>query len=186
MNSLLNKYKWLKFLLGAFVVALGVTIIILACLNAGKVPEIINIVLACGFLLLGVFFITVNIATETHKTFTMSAIIGIGALTIGILMLITRFYLKTVLGTDFIVYLTCLSLLVAGAFSLIKGISLIIYKEKALLITIMFFLAIVSITLGILGLCYVSKLVSTSYILLGASLVAVGTISIIYSAIDKK
>ena len=53
MNSVFQKYKWLKYLVGGFIVMLGVLIIILACLNIGSVGNVINIVISVGLILIG-------------------------------------------------------------------------------------------------------------------------------------
>ena len=55
MNSIFQKHKWLRYVIGSFVVALGVLIIILACLSTGQVPSIVNVVLSVGLMLLGLF-----------------------------------------------------------------------------------------------------------------------------------
>ena len=45
MNSLFNKYKWLKYVLGSFIIVIGIIIIILACLEPGLLDKVVNIVL---------------------------------------------------------------------------------------------------------------------------------------------
>ena len=130
MNSLLVKYKWLKYLGGSFIVALGVLIIILGCTNPGTIPAIVNIVLASSFLLIGLILLLIALFNETHKVFTITFIIGVAAITIGIAMLVARFHLKFVIGTDFVVYILSLLTLVLGVAALFKAISLIVYKEK--------------------------------------------------------
>ena len=174
MNSLLEKYKWIKYLLCAFIVGLGVAVIILALVNSGKLPEIINIVLASGFLLIGVSFLIMNLLTETHKPFTVTAIVACVLITIGILLLVTRFHLNISLGTSFIVYMSAILSIVVGAYSLFKAIALIVYREKVVFIIMMFVIATAAITLGILGLCYVPQLIAVSYVMLGIALVVIG------------
>ena len=66
MNTLFEKYKWLKYVLGALIIAFGVAIIILAAVNAGEVGKVINIVVACGLFTLGAFLLVSSLLSETH------------------------------------------------------------------------------------------------------------------------
>ncbi len=186
MNSFLLKHKWLKYLAGSFIVALGVLIIVLGCINPGTVPAIVNIVIASSFLIVGLVLLLIAIFNETHKVFTLTFIIGVAALTVGIAMLVSRFHLGFVIGADFVVYIISLLTLVLGGAALFKAISLIVYKEKGILITLMFLVAVAGITLGILGLCFAPKLVTAAYIILGVALLVIGILAIVFAAIGTK
>ena len=48
MHALLNKYKWLKYVIGGFIVSLGILIIILTCTKMGQLQNVINIVIGCS------------------------------------------------------------------------------------------------------------------------------------------
>lgn len=186
MNSLLAKHPWMKYILGSFIVALGVLIIILGCVNPGTIPAIVNIVIASSFLVVGLILLAIALFSETHKVFTLTFIIGIAAITSGIAMLVLRFKLGFVIGTDTIVYILALLTLVLGAGALLKAISLIIFRERAILIALMFLVAVAGITLGILGLCFVPQLVTAAYIILGVALLVVGILAIVFAAIGPK
>lgn len=186
MNSLLNKYSWLRYVIGGFIVSLGILIIILACINMGQLQNVINIVIGASLILFGIIFICGNIFSETHKTFTPSLIIGSLVLTAGICIIIGRFHLGVNLPIEFIVYFIAISLLALGAASLFKGISLIYFKEKPILVVLMFAVATIGIVAGILGLCFVPKLVAITYIMLGIILIIVGIIYITITAVKYK
>ena len=76
MNSVLEKNKWIKYALGAFIIALGILIIVLACLNLGALESIITIVIAVSLLILGLVSLIITIFSETHKGFTYSLLIS--------------------------------------------------------------------------------------------------------------
>lgn len=186
MNSIYEKFKWLKFVLGGAVLLLGALVIIFAALKTDNVPNIINIVLASGLLVLGLFLLISAFISETHKAFSMSLIMGSIALTGGICMLVARFGLGIKFTNDFIVYILSIFTLVIGVAALFKAIFLIVYHEKGSLIALMFAVAIVGIVGGILGLCFVKNLVTIAYIILGLLLVAIGIVMIVLSALSLK
>ena len=55
MNSIFAKYKWLKYVLASFILLVGALIIILGCLEPGSTIKIIDIILAVGLFVLGIF-----------------------------------------------------------------------------------------------------------------------------------
>ena len=183
MNSIFEKYKWLKYLVGSFVVALGILVIVLACLQLGALATAINIVIAVAAMLLGVFLLITCILSETHKGFTFTLILSAALITAGIVLLITN----PSVPTPAMVHIFSIGAIVFGTISLIKGISLIVYKERVSLIVLMFVIAVVGITVGIIALCNVNALVQASYILFGVLLIVAGILFISFSIItDKK
>ena len=187
MNSIFEKHKWLKYVLFSFLIALGVAIIIVACLKTGTVPSIINVTLAVGAMILGLFLLITSLLSDTHKLITVSYIFASVLIALGIILLIARFGIHNELNVLLIVYIPSVMLLVFGVAAIIKAISLIIYREKRSFIILMFFAATLSIVLGVLGLCFANKLISTSYIILGILLLVAGILGITFGAIaDKK
>ena len=189
MNALLNKYKWLKYAIGAFTIALGVTIIILACLSLGHLANVINIVVAVSLMIIGIIFICANLFSETHKAFTMALLIGTFSITAGVMLLVSKFHLSTdLLHTGLLVYFIAIFSLALGAALIAKAISMIYYRQKTALIVLMFVIATVAITAGILSLIFAdsSQLQQSAYIILGVVLVALGIAMIIVSSIPKK
>ncbi len=185
MNTLFEKYKWLKYVLGALIIAFGVAVIILAAVNAGEVGKVINIVVASGLFTLGAFLLVTSLLSETHKPMTFTLFMSAVIITMGVVVLLTRFKCHIDL-TGLLVYLLAVFLVVFGSIALTKAIMLIVYKQKAIFIILMFVLAVLGITAGILGLCFASKLVATSYILLGIILVAAGTVFIALPSLKKQ
>lgn len=186
MNSLLQKHKWMRYLIGSAIVALGVLIIILACLNLGNLFKVINIVVSVSLLIFGLAMIAINLFQETHKAITLSTIIGALAIAMGITLLVSAFALGFSLDPRIPVYLTAIFILAFSVIALFKAISLIYYREKVALIVLMFVIATVGITLGILALCFIGQLVTANYIILGIGLVILGIIAIVMVAVDKK
>lgn len=186
MNSIFQKHKWLRYVVGSFVIALGVLIIILACLSTDQVPNIINIVLSSGLILLGVFLLCTVLLSETHKTFTTTMVVSSLLIAIGIVCLVARFYVHFTIDPRLLVYFIAIGSLSFGTVALAKGVSLIVFKEKASWIALMFLIAVLGITLGIIALCFVGELVQAAYIILGVSLVAIGILFIVFSILSDK
>ena len=186
MNSIFEKFKWLKFVLGGFAILLGVLVIIFAAVQTGDVPVIINIVISTSLLILGLFLLLSSLLTETHKTFTASLVMGSLSLTLGICMLVARFGKIFVIPSIFIVYLLSILTLVLGVAALFKAIFLIVYRERTSLIILMFAVATIAIISGILGLCFAEKLVTLAYVIVGISLVVLGIIVVVFASLSLK
>ena len=186
MHIIFEKYKWLKYVLGGLIIALGVTVIILAALSVKNVGVVVNIVVASGLIVLGILLLVTALLSETHKPMTLSLVISSLLITLGILLLIMRFHLHIALLDAVTVYILSLFLLVFGTVALIKAITLIIYKQRVIFIVLLFVFATLGITAGILGLCFANKLVPVIYILLGTILVAIGAVVIAVKSIIIK
>ena len=187
MNSLLTKYKWIKYALAAAVVCLGIIIIILACLNIGQIQNVIDIVVAIALMVFGIAFICASIFSETHISITLSLILGSLAITGVIVLLIGRFHLGINLDLKILVYLIGVFSIVFGGACIFKAISMIYYRQKTMLVVLMFALATVAITAGILSIVFAGNLVTPAYIILGIIFVVVGIIGIVLAAVgDKK
>ena len=189
MNTILEKYKWIRYALGAFIIALGILIIVLACLNREKLEDVLNVVIACSLLVLGLVCLIVTIFSETHKGFTMSLLISAAIIAGGIILLIARFVTHWGIPHRLLVYTISVFTLVFGASCLFKLVSLIVYKEKKLLIVIMALVAVAAITLGILGIVFAPKLeglIVASFVILGILVLAAGVLMIVFAALNDK
>ena len=189
MNTVLEKYKWIKYVLGGFIAALGILIILLACLNFGALENAINIVIACGLLILGLVSLVITIFTETHKGFSLSLLISAAIITAGIILLVARFGIGFTIKNILLVYILAVLTLVFGVASLFKVVSLIVYKEKKSLIAIMLLVAIAAITLGILGIVFAPKLgelVVAAFVILGILVLVTGILMIVFSVLSDK
>ena len=189
MNTILEKYKWLRYALGAFIIALGILIIVLACLNLGKLQDVINIVIATSLIILGLVSLIVTIFSETHKGFTMSLLISAAIIAAGIILLIARFGIGFAIPNILLVYIISVFTLVFGAACLFKLVSLIVYKEKKLLIAMMAVVAVAAITLGILGIVFAPKLdglIVASFVILGILVLVTGILMIVFAALNDK
>ena len=189
MNNILEKYKKIKYATGAFIIALGILIIVLACLNLGKLQDVMNIVIASSLLVLGLVSLIITIFSETHKGFTPSLLISAGIISAGILLLVARFGIGFTIPNILLVYIISVFTLVFGAACLFKLVSLIVYKEKKSLIVIMAIVAVVAITLGILGIAFAPKLdglIVASFVILGILVLATGVLVIVFAALNDK
>ena len=189
MNNILEKYKKIKYATGAFIITLGILIIVLACLNLGKLQDVINIVIASSLLVLGLVSLIITIFSETHKGFTSSLLISAGIISAGILLLVARFGIGFVIPNILLVYIISVFTLVFGAACLFKLVSLIVYKEKKPLIVIMAIVAVVAITLGILGIAFAPKLdglIVASFVILGILVLATGVLVIVFAVLNDK
>ena len=189
MNTVIEKYKWIKYVLGGFVAALGILIILLACLNFGALENAINIVVASGLLILGLASLIITIFTETHKGFSLSLLISSAIITAGIILLIARFGIGFTIKNVLLVYILAVLTLVFGVASLFKVVSLIVYKEKKTLIVLMALVAVAAITLGILGIVFAPKLgelVVAAFVILGILVLVTGILMIVFSVLSDK
>ena len=104
----------------------------------------------------------------------------------GIAILVGKFGIGISLSGQFLVDVISITALVVGVLSLVKGVSLIIYKEKGGLIFLAMLVGVAGIVSGILGLCFAPKLVTASYILMGILLIAGGILFIVFTIINNK
>ena len=189
MNTILEKYKWIRYALGAFIIALGILIIVLACLNLGTLEDIISIVIATALIVLGLVSLIVTIFSETHKGFTISLLISAAIIAGGIVLLIARFHTHWGIPPTLLVYALAVFTLVFGTACLFKLVSLIVYKEKKPLIVVMALVAVAAITLGILGIVFAPKLdglIVASFVILGILVLATGILMIVFAALNDK
>lgn len=186
MNALFKKYKWLKFAFAAAVIALGVAIIILACLSISKIAMVIDIVIASALILVGLVLVCISLFTETHKMFPLSLIFGSLSITLGITLLVGKFALGASLPLSLLVYLIGIFTLTLGAVCVFKAISMIYYKQKTIYIVILFILATIGIAGGILSIVFAPRLETPAYIMLGIALVVVGIVAIVFAAMNSK
>ena len=186
MNSIFEKYKWLRYVLASFIILVGALIIILGCVAPGDTDMVIDIILAVGLFVLGTFLFVNCILSESHKPFTTTLLIAAIFFAAGILLLVARFAFGGLIDKLFPVYILAITTLVFGVAALIKGISLVVYKEKRTWIFVLFTIATVAIILGILGLCYAGQLLSVTYVILGILLVAAGVVFIIFTLTGEK
>ena len=189
MNSIFEKHKWLKYVVGAFIVIMGILVIVFGSMkNIGTLEEIVAITLSVGAFIIGLFLLVTCLLNESHKGFTLGLLISTLLLSSGIILLVTKFGIKFGLPNTLLVYIITISILVLGVVCLVKAISLIIYKERKGLIALFIICAILGITLGILGVCFAkdSGLIAAAYIILGVAIVTIGIISLIFAAISDK
>lgn len=181
MNQLLEKYKWLKYLIGGLIVAFGILVIVLALVNGAALAKAINIILAVGLFLLAGCILVMSLMTETHKPITLSLFISAVLIALGVTIIVVNLNLPAILA-----YMLAVFLIAFGGIALAKAIMLIIYKQKALYIVLMFVLAALGITAGILGLCYSGQLLDAAYIILGTLIIVAGILYMVMPQIKKK
>lgn len=186
MHIIFEEYKWLKYVLGGLIIALGIAIIILTALKVNNIGLIINIIVSSGLIVIGTLILVTSLLLETHKPMTLPLVISSIFITLGILLLITRFHLNILKLNEMIVYILSLFILVFGTVALAKGITLIIFKERVLFIVLLFVFATLGIAAGILGIIYAKPVIGFSYYLLGTILIAIGVVVIVVKSIEDR
>ena len=189
MNNILEKYKWIKYAMGAFIIALGILIIVLACLNRGILENAITIVISIALLIIGLTSLIITLFSETHKGFTNSLLISSLIISAGIILLIGRFTNLFTIDPTLLVYALSVITLVFGSACLFKGISLIVYKQNKPLIVAFFAVAVAAITLGILGIVFAKDLgglITAAYVILGILVLVTGVLIIVLAALNDK
>ena len=186
MNSLFEKYKWLKYVVGSFIIALGVLVIILASVGSGAVKTAITLVMAIAGMIIGLVFLLIALLSESHKGFTTTLLFGAIAIAAGIVLLVQYFGLHDSFNDQLLVYTISIFALVFGTISIAKAVSLIVFKEKPALIVLLFIVAIACIVGGILGIVFVGNLIQAAYIILGVGILVVGVLFLVFSAIKTK
>ncbi len=189
MNNILEKYKWIKYVVGSLIITLGVLIIVLAVANFGALENVITVIISCALIALGIFSLVITVLSETHKGFTTSLLISSAIIAAGIVLLIAHFHLHTDLNKKLLVFIIAVFTLVFGTASLVKSITLIVYKEKKILITLMILAAVAAITLGILGIVFADKLgglVIAAFVILGILVLVAGILMVVFAALSDK
>ena len=189
MNNILEKYKWIKYAMGAFIIALGILIIVLACLNRDALENAITIVISIALLILGLTSLIITLFSETHKGFTYSLLISSLIISAGIILLIGKFTDLFKIDPTLLVYALSVITLVFGSACLFKGISLIVYKQNKPLIVAFFAVAVLAITLGILGIVFAKDLgglITAAYVILGILVLVTGVLIIVLAALNDK
>lgn len=189
MNNILEKYKWIKYAMGAFIIALGILIIVLACLNRDALENAITIVISIALLILGLASLIITLFSETHKGFTYSLLISSLIISAGIILLIGRFTDLFKIDPTLLVYALSVITLVFGSACLFKGISLIVYKQNKPLIVAFFAVAVLAIILGILGIVFAKDLgglITAAYVILGILVLVTGVLFIVLAALNDK
>lgn len=189
MNTILDKYKWIKYIIGSLIIALGVLIIVFAFANLNALESVMTIIIAVALIVLGLFSLVITLLSETHKGFTMSLLISSAIIAAGIVLLISRFHLGIEFDKRLLVFIIVMFTLVFGVAALLKAITLIKYKEKKPLIALMILVAVVAITLGILGIVFAEKLgglVIAAFVILGILVLVTGILMVVFAAISDK
>ena len=189
MNTILDKYKWIKYVVGSLIIALGVLIIVFAFSNLGALENVMTVIIAVALIVLGLFSLVITLFSETHKGFSMSLLISSGIIAAGIVLLVSRFHLQIGFDKRLLVFIIAVFTLVFGVASLFKAVTLIVYKEKKPLIALMILVAVVAITLGILGIVFAEKLgglVIAAFVILGILVLVTGILMVVFAAISDK
>ena len=181
MKNLITRYKWVGVLFGSLLIVAGVLIIIFSLVKIDDLNLALSIVVATLFFIIGAVYITAGLASPLSKYFDPSYVLGAIAIALGVVMLVER-----TIVPKFIVYIISISLISFGVVYLIRGILLAINKMRVTDIVLTFIIAALSLTVGILCLCFQGQIVVAIYITGGAILVAAGIAAIIYTVRKKK
>ena len=171
MKSLFSKYVWLQLILSILLLFGGALIIVFAILNKQNVlEEGLNIIAAVILFLFGLFAILASFLFETNKMFTNSLLYGSACIALGIFLCLGKLVLL-----EYLVYLLAIFFIVIGVLEVIKGIILIVKKDKRLpVIIVAFILASMFIAGGILAIIFNTEVRIVFCIVAGVLLFAAG------------
>lgn len=171
MKSLFSKYVWLQLILSILLLFGGALIIVFAILNKQNVlEEGLNIIAAVILFLFGLFAILASFLFETNKMFTNSLLYGSACIALGIFLCLGKLVLL-----EYLVYLLAIFFIVIGVLEVIKGIILIVKKDKKLpVIIVAFILASIFIAGGILAIIFNTEVRIVFCIVAGVLLFAAG------------
>ena len=190
MKSLLEKYRWVKIVLGVILIALGVTTMVLALTgNSGNLDKIICIMIAVYCLLLGTFGLVLALVAEaklrlaplTTALLTFGAIIGFG-----IVLLVALDQFAGVMAT-IIMYSIPWILIGAGTAAGIKFIVDMCFAKtrsnvKAWLIALL--AAVLFLTTGTILWINITSVGTVLYTIIGIIVILIGIVVLVAGILD--
>lgn len=173
----LKEQKWMIVVYGIVLFAIGLVDLILSIVDVGSAMRVVSYAIACGLFTIGILHIITNLIKDTKSFFRGALVMGCIAIAVGVVFCVYPFMLG-----NFLVYFAAALVIALSAVLITKGIIGIIYKYKASWIFVYFLLAVLGITLSILGFIYgesetVKQII---YIIIGAMGIAIGVVLIVY------
>lgn len=178
MDSLFNKYKWLRIVLAILLIGAGVAAIVLAVNGT----YVINYILAGCCFIYAAMLITASFIANPRTPYPIEVLIGGLFIGIGIVLCIPGI---TESLNVILVYLIASSLIALGAVALIKAIVILSYKDPVGNWIFMLIFGIFALTGGILLAVFrtglFNNLVLAANICFGSALIALGLFVLIYA-----
>ena len=174
MNNILEKYKWLRLIIGALLIAAGLTVLLIALKENGSdsLSKFLSYAIAIILFIFGGISIILSFFNST--LFNSTLIYGALAISLGVVFIIHW----NVLGDSIPLFLGVL-LTAAGGIVLIDSI-IITFKKIAILYKALFYvLSAVLITAGILILVYQEKSEQAIYAATGILFMILGIMEIV-------
>ncbi len=171
-----NKHKWMLIVYSVLLIALGITTFILAIVNLGAVVRTTSYVIAVALFIIGLMHIVTSLVANTQDFFTAELVVGSFAIAIGVVLCVfpdlIGGFLPILLATLFFAF---------AAIGIAKAIVAIKFKYKVSWIIAYIAAAVVGITLGILSLVFRYESTQVMYGSVGAVVLILGVIELIYS-----
>ena len=181
MKKLLDKYIWMRAILGILLVATGITTIILAIIDRGSVSKTLNLIFACLTILFGGLSILLSLCSETRKVFTTTLFFGAVLLAIGITSLIVPNFISVIF-----VNLLAVLLITLGGTCFAKGIFGAIYRMKGFYIFLLFVCAAIGVALGIMALLNKEYAFVSTFIAVGVIITSFGIGELVIALTKQK
>lgn len=181
MDSLFNRFKWLRIVLGVILIAAGVTTIILAINNINVISYVIA---ACCFAY-ALMLITASFIANPRTPFPMEVLFGGLLIGAGIVLCIQD---VPALLQQITLYLVIAMLISLGAVAIIKSIIIICYKDPVINWLIMLICGAIALAGGIV-LIFIRNnipLILISNIPLGAMIAIFGIVLIALGVSKRK
>ncbi len=184
MKSLLNKFKWLRIIIGGVFVALGIVMLVLALSDkSADLTKTLCVILGIYCLLIGLFSTIVSLVVEAKTKLPVDLITGALFIGIGISIFID---LDATAGILTAVVTTCVPwvLIALGSVLIVKAIILLIVKGEVASWVLAAIAGAVALTLGIVLWVNREHLDDIIYSILAIVIIAVGALELIAGIID--
>lgn len=174
MNNLINRYRWIKVVLGVLIVLAGVGLIVLGIISPGQVNLILSIVTAVILFIIGLVYVVAGIITPLNELYSPLYFYGAFAIAIGIILLI-----HNELASEILIYTIAVISLTVGVIYVTRGILAIVNKMKAPIIVLFFVVGVLLIGFGVVALIFKAQILQAIYIVAGVFITVTGVLELI-------
>ena len=174
MNNLLERYRWVKILLGVLIILAGAGLIVLGILQPEKVNLIISIVTAVILFIIGLIYVIAGVVTPLNELYSPLYFYGAFAIAIGIILLI-----HSDLASEILIYTIAVISLTLGVIYITRAILAIVNKMKTAVIVLFFIVGGLCLAFGIVALIFKANILQAIYIVAGAFILITGILQLV-------
>lgn len=181
MKALFDKYKWLRIVIGAAILAAGITTTILAIKGTSNLAYVISLIAAVCCFLYAAALILISFIKSKRTPFPIEVLIGGVFIGIGITLCIPEVSQDL---AKFIIYILASVLIALGAVAIIKGIIILCYKDPVWNWLLLLICGVVSLVGGVLLAIFRDDVKQTIETILGILICVIGTALIVIGIVD--